>query len=683
MYLSTLRLWNFRKYSTGGGAFETSLPGLELHFNEKLNVLIGENNSGKTAIIDAIRYVLHTQSGEFIRVEEKDFYKPDNGNRTNELKIECKFRGLSNEDAGLFLEWLDVDKDEVGNFHYGLTLRLYAKYADGRIIAQTSVGSNGTIMDGEAREYLRVVYLKPLRDALADMTHGSKSRLAQILQAHPVMHKERGQHYLENRYDYLGKEINDYFTDSHSEGSEITNVINSFLNDFLTYNDRKKAVMQLTATELSDILRQLDLLLETNKSGLGSLNLLCIAAELLLFESKKRGLKLTLIEELEAHLHPQYQSRLINFIKTNTFKGQFILTTHSTTVGASIPMESMIILKENDAFRMDAKSTKLEIGDYRFLERFLDATKANLFFASGLIIVEGDAENLLIPEIAKLIGKPLDEYGVSIVNVGSTAYKRYVNIFKRADGKNFPMPVAIISDLDVRSLEYYEEIDDDGNPTHDKKTILVGDDNLKNAIKNIIPGMDLDDMPSLFVTKSDFQNYINDKECKRKKTQILGLYKDYKTDVTNDIIKDLRQKKKEQIEKEIDGGCIKIFLPNHWTLEYEIALSCIYKELYQATLLTEIEIRGLEMVLNDKDYGVVKKKAENKYTTEFPSPQDAYEIFKPLNDGDISKAMTAQYLAEILSKEASSEASMKSLSDKIRQDENLKYIVDTIDYVTK
>ena len=65
------------------------------------------------------------------------------------------------------------------------------------------------------------------------------------------------------------------------------------------------------------------------------------------------------------------------------------------------------------------------------LERFLDSTKANLFFAKGVIFVEGDAENILMPVIAKIIGMPLEKYGVSIVNVGSLAFLRYANIFKR------------------------------------------------------------------------------------------------------------------------------------------------------------------------------------------------------------------------------------------------------------
>lgn len=56
----------------------------------------------------------------------------------------------------------------------------------------------------------------------------------------------------------------------------------------------------------------------------------------------------------------------------------------------------------------------------------------------------------------------MHEYGVSIVNVGSTAYKRYVNIFRRKDRKRFNMPISIITDLDVRSIEYYEDPDNKG-----------------------------------------------------------------------------------------------------------------------------------------------------------------------------------------------------------------------------
>ena len=87
MYLRTLKIWNFRKYGKGEGDFASSLPGLVVEFHDGLNVLIGENDSGKTAVIDAIRYVLHTQSREYILIDEKDFHYEGVG-RADELKIE-------------------------------------------------------------------------------------------------------------------------------------------------------------------------------------------------------------------------------------------------------------------------------------------------------------------------------------------------------------------------------------------------------------------------------------------------------------------------------------------------------------------------------------------------------------------------------------------------------------------
>ena len=458
MFLSTLRLWNFRKYSS----CENDRPGLEVHFHEGVNVLIGENDSGKTAIVDAIRYVLKTQSGEFIQFDDKDFYQDTNGNRTDEFRIECVFDGLNEQDSGLFWEWLSWNDDKT---KYLLKVWLHVKRNDNVIVPSFSAGIDGQAerMDSEARDLLKVVYFKPLRDALTEMTHGYKSRLAQILGAHELFKTRKDaqgnntKHKLETDYENLKKEIEDYFRNG-GMGENITGEINHFLKDhFLLKGDPRTAQIKLTGGEITEILRLLDLIMEGNKSGLGTLNLLCIAAEMLLFNNQKKGLKLALVEELEAHLHPQYQLRLIEYISSHHKNEQFILTTHSITLASKIKLANLIVLKGNEAFPMSSKYTMMRPADYNFLERFLDATKANLFFAKGLIMVEGDAENLLIPAIAQLIGRNLHEYGISVVNVGSTAYKRYVSIFKRKDGKAFNMPIAIVSDLDIRAIEYYDE----------------------------------------------------------------------------------------------------------------------------------------------------------------------------------------------------------------------------------
>ena len=93
-----------------------------------------------------------------------------------------------------------------------------------------------------------------------------------------------------------------------------------------------------------------------------------------------------------------------------------------------------------------------------FLQRFLDSTKANLFFAKGVIMVEGDAENLFIPALADIIGYPLEKHGISLVNVGNTAFLRYSRIFARADGNTIGIPISVVTDCDVKPYDIIDGV---------------------------------------------------------------------------------------------------------------------------------------------------------------------------------------------------------------------------------
>lgn len=689
MYLSILKVWNFRKYCAGEG----NSPGLEIHFNDGVNVLIGENDSGKTAIIDAIRYILKTKSGEYIQFDEKDFYQDSEGNRKDEFKIECIFDGLNEQDSGLFWEWLSWNEDKT---RYLLKVWLYVKRKDNVIMPTFSAGAEGHAerMDSEARELLKVVYFKPLRDALTDMTHGYKSRLAQILSAHELFKSKKDEqgnntkHKLESDYENLKKEIENYFI-AGGDGETITGEINTFLNEhFLISGDNRQAQVKLTGGELSEILRLLDLIMEGNKSGLGTLNLLCIAAEMLLFNNQKKGLKLALIEELEAHLHPQYQLRLIEYISSQQVNEQFILSTHSITLASKIKLANLIVLKGNETFPMSSEYTKMTPADYNFLERFLDATKANLFFARGLILVEGDAENLLVPAIAQLINKNIYDHGISVVNVGSTAYNRYVNIFKRKDGKSFGVPVAIISDLDVRALEYYDDNSKDRKtPRYWLKATL------QKELEKISKEVNYDQMSPFWSSKSAFESEIRKYKTdsfrpvgKNLNNMVALLTEDNMTVLNEEILEQLRKEKKIRLETNVNYDTIKIFLPNSWTLEYEIACSRIYR-------LLELAIRAAQKEYNEPsltiDEGVLMS-LWDEVIKDYPegyvhTKEDAYKIFKPLNEGTISKAITAQYLAGMLAGElppiSNGIVSLDYIKDAFETDANLMYLTEGIKHV--
>ena len=615
MYLKKVRIWNFRCY----GAESNKKPGVEIDFDPKLNLLIGPNDSGKTAIIDAIRYVLGTQTYDPIRLEDEDFHE-ENNQRAPELKIECIFSGFNETEAGQFLEWINIDKSEIKNAE--LKVWLTAQRKNNRIITSLRAGydDEGQYIEGEARDLLRVTYLKPLRDAETELTPGYRSRLAQILKSHSLLHEKINEkHPLVKYFDYSNKKVKEYFDadklTANSEigisaeergGKEIKDKFKEQTKIFLEFNDNREPFFEITSAELNAILRKLELSLEKNKSGLGTLNQLFMAAEMIhLKRENYSGLRLGLIEELEAHLHPQAQLRVLkSLINDNTNDIQYILTTHSTLLGSSISLKYLKLCANNNVYSLDKDNTQLSESDYKFLERFLDATKANLFFAKGVIFVEGDAENILVPVIAEIIGKPLYKYGVSVVNVGHKGFFRYVNIFKRKDDTTLPIKVSIITDLDI-------EVDEEGKPS-------------TNNVDTI---------------RQDIENKYNSTD-----------------------------------------GHIKVFTSPLKTLEFDIACGKLYWYMHKAIQIAE-KCNKDKWISEDDLREIIKKNDEDEILKTNDLNERAYEIFKPLKEKDISKTITAQWFSELLKENINNVKEL--IANDIKENKGIKYIIDAINHVTE
>ena len=455
MIVSELKLYNFRKFHTANGE-----PGLSVCFHKGLNALIGENDSGKTAVIDALKLVLLTQSNDYVRPVEEDFYADADSGSVNEFRIECVLAEFTQNEAKNFIEFLEFTRDDEG-LHYSMHLFYRAWKEKNRIFSDLRVNDpdDGVSLDSRARELLKAVYLRPLRDAEREMHSGRNSRLSQILMSHKVF-QDRENHALLQILKNANQDIETYFT--QQEGQEILQIIRNNLSAFHDRTLNGDASLTASDVQLKSILESLSLNAPETHPGLGELNLVFIAAELLLLKQDDiGGLKLALIEELEAHLHPQAQLRLISYLQKEYDKSgaQIIISTHSTILASKINLKNIVLLKGGCGYDLSEGNTGLEKGDYLFLQRFLDATKSNLFFAKGVIMVEGDAENLLIPVIAEIIGYPLEKYGVSVVNVGSTAFLRYSRIFIRGDGEHtIDFPISVITDCDV--LPYDESEDE-------------------------------------------------------------------------------------------------------------------------------------------------------------------------------------------------------------------------------
>lgn len=464
MYLKILKVWNFRKYGSPE-VIDLNKPNLCLHLKKGLNVLIGENDSGKTAIIDAIKLVLKTHSFEWIKADENDFYK-----NTDRFRIELVFDDMEKE-AHHFNEWIEYHRDGDKIFPYlTLTYEVYKK--NGRIIqSDISAGSHGQgkPLKAEAKEYLKTTYLKPLRDANFDLTPKQNSRLSQILKTHAAFNNKDENHRLLELFIEFNTNVSLYFEGKDSQGNIITDdsrgkelkdKIEGFARAFI--DDSISTTFEVTPANIKSILEKLALKIQGGfNPGLGTLNKLFMAAELLhLEESDWSGLKLCLIEELEAHLHPQAQMKVIESLQKYD-DIQILITSHSPNLTSKICLENLILCHSGNVFPLGKEYTELDVdnGDYLYLERFIDVTKSNLFFAKGVIMVEGWSEEILLPAIAKLlkkqgvIKKDFTDAGVAVVNVASAEFMRFSKIFLRKVEPLIPIPIAIITDVDVRAFE--------------------------------------------------------------------------------------------------------------------------------------------------------------------------------------------------------------------------------------
>ncbi len=630
MYLSEIQIKNFRQF----GAEE---PILCVQFHEGVTALVGENDAGKTAIVDAIRHVLLTRDMDFMRLQPDDFHIRLDGQQAADITICCKFSNLTTAEKGAFAEYLTYEGQNIVLYLHWSARRLSDLPGSRRwveIVVRSGRAGGGPAMDSSVRQLLSAAYLRPLRDAEREMSPGKASRLSQILynfpdmkngvqfekDAPPIDIEQAKQLSLVGLSDYLR-----HLVDQHNGVGEAQKAINTNYLAHLSLSGENLhgrisfAQSGNEATRLRQILERLELdLLEgpDGKSrgayGLGSNNLLYMACELLLLGKEPDGLPLLLIEEPEAHLHPQRQLRLMEFLEasakpsTDTTRRpvQVIVTTHSPNLTSKIPLKNMVLLHRQRAFSLAEGKTGLTAGDYRFLQRFLDTSKANLFFARGIIVVEGDAESLLLPTIARLLGRDLTAHGVSIVNVGGTGLRRYARILQRNDATKgiITVPIACIADMDVMpncAPEILELVTDDSDP---KWTSLRRKWKVKKEF-----GVD-------------------------EAAQILGL--------------GVRRIKLA----EGDGQNVRTFVANEWTMEYDLAFAGLAEEVYIAAVLA-----ANDDPLNDakKTYDAVTADAKTKFATLVSASAGVTEVlcahvYEMFSSKRASKAIAAQYLADLL-----------------------------------
>jgi putative ATP-dependent endonuclease of OLD family len=220
------------------------------------------------------------------------------------------------------------------------------------------------------------------------------------------------------------------------------------------------------------------------QNGMGYNNIIYMGTVLGDLQQSKRvetdSYNALLLEEPETHLHPQLLDLVFNFLGRVSKKPepppvQLFITSHSPTLTSRAALDSLIMLYEKERTKMALPLSKcpLEPSHKADLQRYLDVTKAQLFFAKGVILVEGISEALLLPLFARQLGRCLDQNAVEVVNVSGTAFTPFARLFNAEhSGKRIEIPCGILTDDDRCSMkdDPYRLTDDDLNISFAGKT---------------------------------------------------------------------------------------------------------------------------------------------------------------------------------------------------------------------
>jgi len=607
MRLQRIRAVNYRVFGDGKTA-----AALDWELNPGMNILVGENDAGKSAIVDAIRQVLLTTSYESVRLSEDDFHLSARG-RTDELTVEATLESLTPEQEGSVLEWLTYEPDGSRLLVVHLLAKLSPPTTKRRSRVSVLVHSGrdgvGPEIGSAVRELVRATYLRPLRDAVAELSPGRNSRLSQILRAHESITIQGTSDFDRTAPTTVPKSLVGLMEHAqhHIGEHEAIKAVQKDINEnylshvAFTGDDLSSDIRMMGNLTLSSILERFELSLlpppsmpqtERCPRGLGYNNALFMATEMVLLSGSEE-LALLLVEEPEAHLHPQLQVRVMEFLQQRTQQGtarevQVVMTTHSPTLAAGASIESMTLVQNGSTFRLRPEETRLVKADYDFLRRFIDATKSNLFFARGVVIVEGPAEALLLPAIAEMAEVSFSGHGISVVNVGNVGLYHYARVLQRsAAGQQIPIPVACITDRDI------------------------------------VP---------------DCASYVG-KPSKGKR---------FESDYGDADAAETVRRKIDRVESSSDPN-VKVFVSDYWTLEYDLARSGLAQVIFLAIVLAmKAKTKGERLTAEDEVAALVAAKKEWANNGETDLEKRAVAIYQPLYENDASKAVAAEYAAKLL-----------------------------------
>lgn len=601
MYISEILIKNYRSF--GNNPFKMDL--------RKFTTIIGENNVGKTNLLESIglilsqeitmfkKRMLHLEDinyktrADFIeQILNKDIYAEEV--EFPEVRIDLTFKEMNETQLAIVGDWFsskEMDQakltysfkpsskfnqiqwvkeqrqkiDEIKINNIKITKKDLYIYIDFPIKSYhyTIYGglNSSNIVDPYFLSMLKIETLDALRDAKRELiANGEYKLLYKILnQGH------------EDSYEDI-KEVLSSLEEKLKTNQKLNEIKTTLVSQLdkisLEYSGGNNIDFNFTNVETSEILKKLSLIygqdpITIDRNGLGRNNLLYISlilSHLSPDEKESTFFRVVGIEEPEAHLHPHLQKHLaanIELINEARDDLQIILTSHSTHITSTLNSKNTVVLYKHegenkkhyitDGFGDNAKDKT----HLHYLEKYLDATNSSMFYARRIILVEGIAEQIIVPALFSLkYGKTLDSFGCNIINVNGVAFKHFLEIIKNG----YFIKCGVLTDGDIskktenraRNLreeyeEYYKTIKISINKDTFEKELIEsnkngsGKDILIRALKSTRPQKG-----------KGLEKEIDEKEI--MVNDFFDLIEDYKSEFAFNLTAELKNVKKSDFE---------------------------------------------------------------------------------------------------------------------------------------
>ena len=632
-------------------------------------IIIGENNVGKTNFLRALQLVLDpTLSDEDRMLQESDFNDSIKNPMENkeEILIEIYIDNYDQNKTILAVFQDATVMTEDGKEVLKFTYRFFPYINEGGVAEyQYNIykGNDETKKFGSyERKYLNIKVVKALRDVEGEMKNSRTSPIQKMLKNYAI--DKQDLEYIAEEYRKNGEKILNL-----DELVDLTNNINKRFGMVLGNNDFDVSLraMEINPAKVLSSLKLLMAQRNTTEISLGLNNILYISMILQLLQDKtipslikaekymelssipggdilkatyeeskngnyflnddisesqqeklytfmsknmpiSKGVTILAIEEPEAHLHPVNQRLIYRDVIQNS-SNSVLLTTHSTHITAIAPIDSIVHLHDDGERGTEIHATAaMPISDGEFLdvERYLDVKRGEIYLGKAVLLVEGIAEEYLIPKFANLLGKPLDEKGIIVCNINCTNFTPYVKLLRSLD-----IPYAVITDGDY----YYENEEEEriyhqmDNDDSDVKSGWLGMEIIEKMINELglngdekIPD-DPDEKDQLFYSLGLFVGYytfeVDMMECaatsKNNREKALNVISDLFLELTTGGARQKQNFKKElkageywkclnkiegngigkgRFAQRLSGVCMKEHIPGY----IESAINYIYKK---------------------------------------------------------------------------------------------------------